>query len=140
MCCLSGKVCLKNWNWNYKKKTAWMTYRPSPSLQNGQVQASLRLRRPWGGGLISSSSIAVLSSRLSPPVCMACSTVVMQRRQNSQVWETVALSKCFKHAWGFFLYSSVRKPIWFLRENKYILFFKKTTEVLNTDDALTTDF
>lgn len=62
------------------KKAAAMTDRPSPSLQNGQVQASRRLRRPWGGGLMSSSSMAVLSSRLSPPVCRECSPVVTEHR------------------------------------------------------------
>lgn len=62
------------------KKTAAMTDRPSPSLQNGQVQASRRLRRPWGGGLMSSSSMAVLSSRLSPPVCRECSPVGTEQR------------------------------------------------------------
>ena len=54
-----------------------VTYRPSPSLQKGQVHASLRLRLPWGVGLTSSSSMAVLSSRLSPPVC-ALSPVSME--------------------------------------------------------------
>lgn len=60
------------------KVSSPVTYRASPSLQNGQVQASLRLRRPGAGGLMSSSSIAVLSSKLSPPACSACSPEMLR--------------------------------------------------------------
>lgn len=71
--CVFLKFPMKNRDW-----TKSVTYRPSPSLQKGQVQASLRLRLPWGWGLKSSSSIAVPSSKLSPPPCNAWSTGVMK--------------------------------------------------------------
>lgn len=70
-------------------------------MQKGQVQASRRVRRPCAGGLISPSSIAVPSSKLSPPVCKLWSPAC-KRQQNAQLLQITH--------WGlFFFFSPIDK-------------------------------